>query len=213
MAEDNRDNEAGTDDMTEAIIAAVEEPYEQDDDGLTKRERLVEHDKESERIRKAKELKKALRKRELGFLNYRWPAMILVVSGILSIWTEFLVTTMADDVALSLGVIPLGSFWEEFLDGFNIFFIFPLICGVMFIIIGYFAYTNPKATYLSAIPAMMMASAGSTVLFMITMTVTIVEDPINNLSASGHLWATGAPITMLIIAVMALLSIMLREKE
>ncbi|MHA1637313.1 MAG: hypothetical protein ACTSUB_04795, partial [Candidatus Thorarchaeota archaeon] len=87
MAESSRDNDTDVTDMADAIVDAVEEPYEEDDDGLTKGERLVEHDKESERIRKAKELKKSLRKRELGFLNYRWPAMVLVLSGLLAVWT------------------------------------------------------------------------------------------------------------------------------
>ncbi|MHA1927999.1 MAG: hypothetical protein ACTSV2_05385 [Candidatus Thorarchaeota archaeon] len=207
MAESSRDNDTDVTDMADAIVDAVEEPYEEDDDGLTKGERLVEHDKESERIRKAKELKKSLRKRELGFLNYRWPAMVLVLSGLLAVWTEFLTVTVADDVAIALGVTGMKTFWEEMFARSNIYFAFPIICGVILITLGIFAYSNPKVTYLSVIPAMLMASTGATVLFQITFAVSIVPD------AAGHLQATGTPYTMLIVAVMAILSIMLREKE
>lgn len=190
--------------MAEEIMDAVEHE-QRDDDALTKREREIERSKEEERVKKAKELKKQLRKRQLGLLHYRWPALILMLSGALAIWTEFLVAMVHE------AGVGFDTFWEVFLYGtftqapYNGFFIFPLLAGVLLIILGLFAYSNPKAAYFSAIPAMMMASAGMSVYFFVSVTLQLIPD--------AELAATGVPLTMLIVGVLALISIALREKE
>lgn len=203
----NEDPSTNTDDpldMAEGIVDAVMNE-QQDEDALTKREREIERRKEEERVKKAMELKKQLRKRELGLLHYRWPALILILAGILAIWTEFL-TVMTHEPG-----VGFDTFWEVFLFGafgqapYNGFFIFPLIAGALLIILGLFAYSNPKATYLSVFPAMMMAIAGMNVYFFISITLQLVPDT--------ELSSTGIPLTMLIVGVVSLISIALREKE
>ncbi|MHA1481800.1 MAG: hypothetical protein ACTSQZ_10330 [Candidatus Thorarchaeota archaeon] len=148
MSVDEPNNENGSEDMAEAIIDSVDDSIEED--GLTKGERRIEIDKESMRIRKAKELKKQLRRRELGLLNYKWPAVVLVVAGILSIWTEFLV------VMIHPPEIPgVDTFWITFIETGNVFFVFPLISGIIMIVLGYFAYTKPIVGLLSLFSIMM----------------------------------------------------------
>jgi len=198
-----KDDETNSDELASGLINAVEEDQE-DDDALTERERKIEDKKEAERIRKAKELKKQLRRKELCLLQYRWPAIVLGLTGVLSVWTEFLVVMVHDPG------IGFDTFWETFLSGsgtlqaFNVFFIFPLISGGILIVLGYFAYTNPRATYLSVFPAMMMAMSGMNVFFWIS--VALQAFP------SAAISPTGAPITMLLTGVLSLLSILLREK-
>ncbi|NHJ13375.1 MAG: hypothetical protein EAX95_06840 [Candidatus Thorarchaeota archaeon] len=190
--------------MAEEIIDAVEDE-QQDEDALTKREREIERKKEEERVKKAMELKKQLRKRELGLLHYRWPALVLILSGILAIWTEFLVV-MTHEAG-----VGFDTFWDVFLFGafdqapYNGFFIFPLVAGTLLIVLGFFAYSNPKATYFSAIPAMMMAMAGMNVYFFVSVTLQLIPNV--------ELASTGVPMTMLIVGVLSLISIALREKE
>jgi hypothetical protein len=197
------DDDAVSDELASELIDAVEEDFDKGD-ALTERERKIEDKKEEERKRKAKELKKQLRRKELGLLQYRWPAIVLGLTGILSIWTEFLVVMYHDPG------IGFDTFWEVFLFGagslqpYNIFFIFPLISGGILILLGYFAYTNPKATYLSVFPAMMMAMSGMNVYFWIS--VTLQAFP------SASVSATSTPMTMLLTGVLSLLSILLRER-
>ena len=88
---DEESNDEQPEKMADEIIDAVKEDPDMDDDedALSPRERQVEIDKEQERIRRAQELKKQLRKRELGILTYRWPAVVLILSGIMAIFTQF----------------------------------------------------------------------------------------------------------------------------
>ncbi|MHA2142387.1 MAG: hypothetical protein ACXADC_12170 [Candidatus Thorarchaeota archaeon] len=186
-----------SDEIASEIIDAVEEDQEEED-ALTKGERKVEERREAERVRKAKELKKQLRRRELGLLQYRWPAIVLVLTGVLSIWTEFSVVMIHDPG------IGFDTFWSAlFLSG-NPFFLFPLLAGGLLIVLGYFAYSNPKATYVSVLPAMMMAMAGMNVYFLISFGLQVNPDAL--------LMSTGTPLTMLLTGLLSLLSILLREK-
>jgi hypothetical protein len=70
-------------DMAEDLVDAIDNEAEQKgvDDGLTKRERSIEISRTAERERKAQKLKKQLRKRSLGMLNFRWPMYLLVIGG------------------------------------------------------------------------------------------------------------------------------------
>ncbi len=191
-------------DMASEIMDAVDEE-EVEDDGLTDRERKIEREKEEERVRKAKELRKQLRKRELGLLHYRWPALTLIMAGIMAIWTEFLVVMNHEPG------VGFDTYWEVFTVGvhgqppYNGFFIFPLVAGGMLVVFGILAYSNPKATYLSVIPAMMMAMAGMSVFFFVSVALQGVPD--------AQISSTGVPFTMIIVGVLALISIALKEKE
>ncbi|MFW9804392.1 MAG: hypothetical protein ACFFFC_17170 [Candidatus Thorarchaeota archaeon] len=201
--QENSDDDVGSNELASEIIDAVEEDMDEED-ALAKRERKIEDKIEEERRKKAKELKKQLRRKELGLLQYKWPALVLGLTGILSIWTEFLVVMYHDPG------IGFDTFWEVFLFGsgslqaYNIFFIFPLISGAILFALGYFAYANPKATYLSVFPAMMMAMSGMNVYFWIS--VALQAFP------SASVSATATPMTMLLIGVLSLLSILLRER-
>ncbi len=204
MTESNHpgQNSGDPEGMAEEIVDAVFEESEEDvEDGLTRKEKEVEKKKEAERIRKARKLKKQLRKRELGVLHYRWPAIILVISGLLAIWTEF----------VSIMVHPPEVGFDTFLDGVmltgNSFFLFPVFAGILLIISGVLAYNYPRAPYISIIPAMMMVMSGAMVYFLVSFA--IAADP----NMEGQVLATGVPVTMFIIAIVALLSIALREKE
>ncbi len=194
---DNGDAERLARDMVEA----AEPDAGKKDDGLTPSERDIEAEKQQERIRKAQTLKKQLRKRELGLVKYRWPAAILILSGALAISTEFLV------VMEHPPGIGFDTFWQIFLDPTysDGFFIFPVVAGALMIICGVLGYSNPRATWFSAIAAMMMFMSGATVYFLITFAVTV--DP------EAEISATGTPLTMIIVGVLALVSIALREKE
>ncbi|UCE11084.1 MAG: hypothetical protein JSW61_03880 [Candidatus Thorarchaeota archaeon] len=187
--------------MADEIIAAVE-AEEDEEDAMTESERQIERDRETERIRKARELKKQLRKRELGLINYRWPALILILAGILAAWTEFLVVMIHPPE-----IQGLNTFFESFLLLGGAFYLFPLIAGVGFILCGIWAYRDPRATFVSLIPAVIVVMASMTVYFLVTFAVT--ADP----SLEGLVYATGTPITMLITGVLSILSIFLREKE
>ena len=202
MIEENPERDA--DEMSDAIISAVKDDQNMsdDEDALSKGERRVELGKEEERILKAKQLKKELRKRELGILRYRWPTTVLVISGIFAIMTQFL--AVWNQVS---AFYVFNNYWEAFLFSANGFWLFPLISGIILIVIGFFAYTRPKATYFAVIPAMMMAMAGSMVYFLIELVAVGLPD------FSNEIIATLAPIEMLVVAVLALLSIAIREKE
>ena len=77
--------------MAEDLVDAVDEDAEdkKPKDGLTKRERHIELSRVQDREKKADELRKQLRKRNLGLLNYRWAAGLLFIGGFLSILTNF----------------------------------------------------------------------------------------------------------------------------
>ena len=198
--EENHPNEDSTK-MAEDIVDAVTE--EDQGDALEETERAVERDKEAERIRKAKALRKQLRRRELGLLHYRWPAFILIVAAAFSIMTQFL------QVMVHPEELGYDSFIQMFMDGGGIFFLFPVISGALFIVFGIIAYSTPKWTVGAIIPAMMMAMAGGTVYFHVTFLVTVAYE----LGLTVEIYGTGAPLSMLLSAVLALLAIFMREKE
>jgi hypothetical protein len=185
--------------MAEEITRSVDEEKASQDDGLTLRERSIAKSKEEERIRKARELKKQLRKRELGIVRYRWPAITLLLSGVLSVWTEFLAVMVHPPDA------GFDSFFDATLSQYGGgFFLFPAIAGAIMILCGVFAYTNPRATFFSVFPAMMMAMAGMYVFFLTSIG--------QQLDPTGYS-VTGTPFTMLLIALLSIMSILLREKE
>jgi len=194
-------NSNDPEDMAEEIVDAVFEESEEDvEDGLTRKEKEVEK-KEQERIKKARKLKKQLRKRELGVLHYRWPAAILVISGLLAIWTEFVA------VMVHPPEVGFDTYFEVVVLTGNPFFLFPVLAGILLIISGVLAYNHPRAPYISIIPAMMMVMAGAMVYFLVSFAVTVDPD------LEGQVSATGVPVTMFIIAIVALFSIAMREKE
>ncbi len=203
MDEDSSNSE----DMAEDLIDAIDDEADSDlvGDGLTKKEREIEVSRESERQRKAQELKKQLRKRQLGMLTYRWPALVLVFGGILAIMTNFLEVMVREPGVPS--EVGFGTFIDAlFLTG-GIIYLFPIIAGVFMIALSYFAYTNPRATWLAFIPAAMLGMAGGTVYFLITFAVT--ADP----SLAGSIYATSTPLSMIIAGIVALLAVALKEKE
>lgn len=188
--------------MAEEIADAVFEESDEDvEDGLTRKEKEVEKKKEEERVRKARILKRQLRKRELGVLHYRWPAVILIIAGLLAIWTEFVA------VMVHPPEVGFDTYFEVFVSTGGLFYLFPVLAGIILIISGVIAYNDPRAPYLSVIPAMMMVMTGAMVYFLVSFA--IAADP----NMEGQVFATGAPITMFIIAVTALFSIAMREKE
>ncbi len=201
MTEATSNNSDDSKEIAEEIVRAVDNE-EESDDGLTAREREIEKEKEAERVRRAKDLKKQLRKRELGLIHYRWPSAILIVSGILSIWTEFLVVMNQET-----RIYGFDTFFDAMVSQGNVFFMFPLIAGITTIILGIFAYNDPRATYLSIIPGMLMLMSGAYVFFLVTFAVTADPDLV------GQISATGTPLSMIIMGLAAMLSIALREKE
>jgi hypothetical protein len=193
-----------SEDMASEIIDSV--TSEEEDDALTKRERSIEKDKEAERIRKARELKKQLRKKDLGLLRYRWPASILLITGILSITTEFLQVMEAPEG------YGFSTFFEVSIErlaqgqiNYVAFFTLPLMAGIIMIISALISYYNPKGTFISVIPAMMMVIAGANVYYFI--------DIAHVVNPNIEIIATGVPLTMIIFGLVALLSIGIREKE
>jgi hypothetical protein len=193
-------------DIAEDIIDAIDEESDEEiTDGLTKKEREIEVTRASERKRKAQELKKQLRMRQLGILTYRWPALVLILGGLLAISTEFL-----DVMVRESGVPPdvgFDTFVEAFVRSTGVIYLFPVIAGIFMILLSYFAYRKPRHTWLALIPASMLGMAGGTVYFLITFAVTV--DP----GLDGLIYATPTPLSMVIAGVIALLAIALREKE
>ena len=198
---------SSSDDMAEDLIDAIDDYVDEDDegDGLTKKEREIEVSRGSERQRKAQELKKQLRKRQLGMLTYKWPAFVLLLGGFLAISTQFLQVMVREP-----GVPPEVGF-DTYVDAFilsgGVLYLFPAIGGVFMIALSYFSYTNPRATWLALIPAAMLGMAGATVYFLVTFAVT--ADP----TLEGLIYASPTPLSMIIAAVIALFAIALREKE
>ena len=203
MDEDGSNSE----EMAEDLIDAIDEGVDEDDvgDGLTKKEREIEVSRESERQRKAQQLKKQLRKRQLGMLTYRWPAYSLILGGVLAIITQFLQVMIREP-----GVPPevgFNTFVDAYLRTGGVIYLFPTIAGVFMIVLSYFAYRNPRATWLALIPAAMLGMAGGTVYFLVTFAVT--ADP----SLDGLIYASPAPLSMIVAGIIALLAVALKEKE
>ncbi|MHA3962578.1 MAG: hypothetical protein AM325_003480 [Candidatus Thorarchaeota archaeon SMTZ1-45] len=201
------EDKSKSEDMAAELIDAIDDEMDDDDvrDGLTKKERELEISRESDRKRKAQELKKQLRRRQLGFLTYRWPAFVLIFGGILAISTEFLQVMVREP-----GVPPDVGF-DTFVDALflsgGVFYIFPVIAGGFMIVLSYFVYTNPRYTWLAIIPAMMLVMSGAYVYYLVDFAVAFQPE------LMGLIYATLTPISMIIAGVIALLAIVLREKE
>ena len=202
-----QEDETSSDDMAEDLIDAIDEYVDEGDegDGLTKKEREIEVSRGSERQRKAQELKKQLRKRQLGMLTYRWPAFVLILGGLLAISTQFL------EVMVRQPGVPPEIGFNTFVDAFllygGVLFLFPIIAGVFMIVLSYFSYRDPRATWLALIPAALLGMAGGEVYFLVTFAVT--ADP----TLEGLIYASPTPLVMIVAAVISLLAIALKEKE
>jgi hypothetical protein len=198
---------ADSDDMAEDLVDAVDEEADDEvvDDGLTTKEREIEVSRETERHKKAQELRKQLRKRQLGILTYRWPAITLILGGVLAISTEFLkVMTREAGVPPEVG---FNTFPDAFVRTGGVVYLFPLIAGAFMVVLSYFSYRNPRYTWLALIPAALMGMSGGTVLFLTSFAVTV--DP----SLEGLIYPSPTVFSMFIAAVIALLAIALKEKE
>ncbi|MDH4213346.1 MAG: hypothetical protein OEV85_05460 [Candidatus Thorarchaeota archaeon] len=201
----HEDNEST--DIAGELIDAIDEEAGPDEvrDGLTQRERQIESKRMSERERKAEELRKQLRRRSLGLLNYRWPAALLIFSGILAIMSNFLqVMTRLEGVPPEVG---FNTFIDAFMLSGGVIYLFPIIAGLLMIILSYFSYTNPKATWLALIPALMLFMAGGSVYFLVTFAVSFQPE------LTGRIYATGVPLSMFIAGGIALIAVYMREKE
>ena len=193
--------------MAEDLVDAIDdEAGSKVDDGLTKRERKIEVGRVAERERKAEELKKQLRKRSLGMLNYRWASYSLIIGGILAIISNFTQALTRGPLAL-LAEVGFNTYLDAFLETGGAIYVFPVAAGVIMIILSYFAYTTPKYTWLALIPGLMLAMAGATVYFLVTFAVTAQPE------LTDDLYAAFAPLLMFISAGINLMAVFLREKE
>ncbi|MBE0526816.1 MAG: hypothetical protein IH631_07730 [Candidatus Thorarchaeota archaeon] len=198
-------DEKDSTEMAEDLVDAIDDEAGSSNDGLTQRERRIESGRASEREKKAEELKKQLRKRSLGMLNYRWASGSLIIGGILAIISNFMqAMTRGPIVPPEVG---FDTFWQAFMLYGGVYFILPIISGVFMIIIAYFAYTTPKYTWLALIPGMMLAIAGLYVYFLITFAVTFQPE------LTDDLYAAFAPVIMIVSAVFNLVAIALKERE
>jgi hypothetical protein len=201
------DEDFDSEEMADELIDAIDDETDSDAmDGLTKRERNIEEGRESERQRKAQELKKQLRRRQLGLINYRWPALVLILGGIMAITSEFLTVMYRDPVEIPPEV-GFDTFLEAFFRSGGIIYIFPVIAGVLMIVLSFFAYSNPRATWLAAIPASLLMMSGGTVYFLVTFAVTAQPQYVE------FIYATPVALTMIIAGVVALLAIAMKEAE
>jgi len=200
-------DEKDSTEMAEGLVDAIDDEVGPHDagDGLTKRERSIEVSRVTERERKAEELRKQLRKRSLGMLNYRWAAGSLVIGGILAIISNFMQAMTRG--AIVPPEVGFDTFWDGFLLYGGVYFILPIISGVFMIILAYFAYSTPKYTWLALIPGMILAMAGLFVYFLVTFAVTYQPE------FTDVLYVAIAPIIMIVSAVFNLVAIALREKE
>jgi len=194
-------------DMAEDLVDAIDNDADQEDgdDGLTKRERSIEVSRTAEREKKAQKLKKQLRKRSLGMLNFRWPMYLLVIGGIIAILTNFL------QIMVRNPIIPPEVGFYNFIEAFSktggAIYLFPIVAGVIMIILGYFAYTTPKYAWLALIPAIMLGMAGATVYFLITFAVD------NQPQFTGEIYASIIPLVMFLVAGLNLVAIAVKETE
>lgn len=193
--------------MAEDLVDAIdnEAEHEDVDDGLTKRERSIEISRTSERERKAQKLKKQLRKRSLGMLNFKWPMYLLVIGGVIAIITTFL------QIMVRTSAVPPEIGFYNFLEAFTrsggAIYLFPIIAGVIMIILGFFAYTTSKYAWFSLIPAIMLGMAGGTVYFLITFSVN------NQPELTGEIYASIIPLVMFLAAGLNLVAIAVKETE
>ncbi|MHA1614259.1 MAG: hypothetical protein ACTSYJ_05395 [Candidatus Thorarchaeota archaeon] len=194
-------------DMAEDLVDAIDNDADQEDvdDGLTKRERAIEVSRTAEREKKAQKLKKQLRKRSLGMLNFRWPMYLLVIGGGIAIITNFL------QVMIRNPIVPTEVGFHNFIEAFSktggAIYLFPIVAGVIMIILGYFAYTTPRYAWVSLIPAIMLGMAGATVYFLITFAVD------NQPHLTGEIYASIIPLVMFLAAGLNLVAIAVKETE
>ena len=201
-------DEKDSTEMAEDLVDAIDDEAGSDDveDGLTKRERGIESSRVTERERKAEELRKQLRKRSLGMLNYKWAAGSLIIGGILAIISNFAQAMTRGPLSLAADV-GFYSFLDAFMATGGAIYVFPVIAGIFMIILSYFSYTKPRYTWLALIPGIMLAMAGFIVYFLITFAVTAQPD------LTDDLYAAFAPIIMVVAAAINLIAIFLKEKE
>ncbi|MGY5859264.1 MAG: hypothetical protein RTU63_07835 [Candidatus Thorarchaeota archaeon] len=192
--------------MAEDLVDAIDDEAGSNDDGLTQRERRIESGRASEREKKAEALKKQLRKRSLGMLNYRWAAGSLLIGGVLAIISNLMQAMTRGPLTIAADV-GFYSFLDAFLVTGGAIYLFPIVAGAIMIILSYFAYTQPKYTMIALLPGIMLAMAGFTVYFLITFAVTAQPE------LTDDLYAAFAPILMIITAGINLLAVFLREKE
>ncbi len=184
--------------MAEEIVRAVSSEDQGKGDGLTEREREIELRREEERRRKGEELRKRLKARGVGIVTYRWPAFILLVAAMLSVWSEFSV------VMVHPPGVGFDTFYEVFVSTGSPFFVLPLVAGGLFVVLAVLAYRDPRATYLSLIPGLMTAMGGSAVYYLVSFA--------NSVSPDVGVYATGTPLTMYLVAALSLLAIAMRER-
>lgn len=193
--------------MAKDLVDAIDKDAEEGnaDDGLTKRERTIEISRAKERERKAEELKKQLRKRKLGLLNYRWSAVILIIGGEIAIIANFA------QVMIRTAAVPTEIGFYTFIEAFQktggAIYLFPAVAGIAMIVIAFFTYTTPKYAWVALIPAMLLAWAGATVYFLITFSVTAQP------YLAGQIYATFTPLLMFILAGLNVVAIIVREYE
>ena len=188
-----------SEELAEAIVESVSAGESAKEDGLTTREREIERRVAEERRRKGEEVKRRLKSRGVSPLRYRWPAGILLGAALLSVWTEFSV------VMVHPPGIGFDTFFEVYLEYGSVFFLFPIVSGIFLVLCAYWAYTDPRGTFMSIIPAMMMTMSSATVYWLVSFAV--AADP----NIGVHV--TETPLTMLLVAVLCFLAIFMREKE
>ncbi|MBD3408541.1 MAG: hypothetical protein GF411_20625 [Candidatus Lokiarchaeota archaeon] len=199
MEEHDDSQSEESEEMATEIIDSVLDDSEEED-GLSSKERTAEAARQAERIARAKQLRKKLRRRELGVLRFRWPAAIMIISGIISIWSEFLVVFDQQNP-----FYQFNTFFEAFQLQPNIFWVFPIIAGVGYIILGIIAYFDSRAPWLGLIPAMLIVMSGGFMYMMVSFAYAADDN--------AAISATGIPMTMMLMGLMGLVSIFMREKE
>ncbi|MEM2142904.1 MAG: hypothetical protein QXS20_08750 [Candidatus Thorarchaeota archaeon] len=152
-----------------------------------------------ERERKKKELMARLKSKGLGPVHYRWAPSVLVMAGILAIWTNFLV------VMEHPPDVGFDTFWDAYNMTGNVFFLFPLLSGATMMVIAIFAYWEPRFTFLSLVPSAMLGMCTSTVYYLVSFA--LYADP------SSGVAATGTPIGMAMASLCSVLAIGLRDRE
>ncbi|MHA1137647.1 MAG: hypothetical protein ACTSSE_14285 [Candidatus Thorarchaeota archaeon] len=199
-------DEKDSNEMAEDLVDAIDDEAGSSDDGLTQRERRIESGRASERERKAEELRKQLRKRSLGMLNYRWAAGFLLIGGVIAIITNFVQAMTRGPLSIAADV-GFNTYLDAFLMTGGAIYIFPIIAGAFMIILSYFAYTTPKYTWLALVPGIMLAMAGFTVYFLVSFAVVAQPELLDDL------YAAFAPIFMIVAAAFNVIAIFLKEKE
>ncbi|MHA1928745.1 MAG: hypothetical protein ACTSV2_09235, partial [Candidatus Thorarchaeota archaeon] len=103
--------------------------------------------------------------------------------------------------------VGFHNFIEAFSKTGGAIYLFPIVAGVIMIILGYFAYTTPKYAWLALIPAIMLGMAGGTVYFLVTFAVD------NQPHLTGKIFASITPLVMFFAAGLNLVAIAVKETE